>query len=63
MDTAKDDLLSLIEGFLKSRQIRPRRFGVEALGDPRFVFDLRKGRRVWPETRAKVLAYIAGAAQ
>lgn len=33
-----------VERFLLETKIEPTRFGREALKDPRFVFDLRKGR-------------------
>ena len=34
------------------------RFGRDAVGDPRFVFDLRKGREPRPETEHRVRRYI-----
>jgi hypothetical protein len=34
-------LLREIEKFLRNSDIAPTRFGRDALGDPRFVFDLR----------------------
>ncbi|MEX0853460.1 MAG: bifunctional phosphopantothenoylcysteine decarboxylase/phosphopantothenate--cysteine ligase CoaBC [Bauldia sp.] len=41
----RDDFLAAIEAFLKSTGMSATRFGREAAGDPRFVFDLRsKGR-------------------
>jgi hypothetical protein len=39
--------------------VPPARFGVEAVRDPRFVFDLRNGREPRARTVAKVEAYIA----
>jgi hypothetical protein len=33
-------------------------FGREALRDPRFVFDLRRGRRVGPRIRERIEAYL-----
>lgn len=36
-------------------------FGRKALSDPHFVRQLRNGRRVWPETEAKVRKFIANA--
>jgi 2,4-dienoyl-CoA reductase-like NADH-dependent reductase (Old Yellow Enzyme family) len=35
-------------------------FGREAMNDPHFVRDLRQGRRVWPETDAKVRKFMDG---
>lgn len=54
-------ILEAIERFLTETRTDPTTFGKRALGDPRFVFDLRKGRRLWPETEAKVRAYMANA--
>lgn len=39
------ELLEQIEAFLAARNMKPSRFGLEALNDPRFVFDLREGKR------------------
>ncbi len=51
-------LLYDIERFLRQSQIAPTRFGREATGDPRFVFDLRRGREPRPCTEARVRAYL-----
>lgn len=56
-------LLREVEKFLRSNDTPPTRFGREALGDPRFVFDLRNGRDPRPRTIARVLAYLEGAPQ
>ena len=37
------------------------KFGREAVKDPRFVFDLRKGREPRPLTEARVRAYLESA--
>lgn len=56
-----DQLLGDIEAFLaRNPTFSPTRFGDEALGDRHFVRQLRGGRRVWPETEAKVRAFMAG---
>lgn len=52
-------LLADIEAFLTTHDMAPTRFGVGALGDRHFVKQLRKGRRVWPETEAKVRRFMA----
>lgn len=52
-------LLNDVEAFLKATGMAPTRLGGEALGDYHFVRQLREGRRVWPETEAKVRAYMA----
>ena len=51
-------LLSEVEKFLRQSDVAPTRFGREAVGDPRFVFDLRNGRDPRPTTVARVLAYL-----
>ena len=51
-------LLREVEKFLRRSDIAPTRFGREAMGDPRFVFDLRNGRDPRPRTVARVLAYL-----
>jgi hypothetical protein len=52
-------LLVQVERHLRSRNLAPSRFGREVAGDPRFVFDLRRGREPRPATAARVQAYIA----
>lgn len=54
-------LLMVVERHLRTRAVSPSRFGRQVSGDPRFVFDLRRGREPRPATAARVLAYIAGA--
>lgn len=48
-----------IDAYLEATGQTATAFGRAATGDPSFVFDLRKGRRCWPETEAKVRAYMA----
>jgi len=52
-------LLSIIEKYLRRTDVPPTRFGREAVGDPRFVGDLRRGREPRATTVARVLAYLA----
>lgn len=52
-------LLSDIEVFLTTHDMSPTRFGRDALNDRHFVKALRGGRRVWPETEAKVRRFMA----
>ncbi|KAB7646190.1 hypothetical protein [Polymorphobacter fuscus] len=54
-------LLMVVEKHLRAKALSPSRFGRQVSGDPRFVFDLRRGREPRPATTARVLAYIAGA--
>ena len=56
-------LLTNVERHLKSSGMPPSRFGREATHDPRFVFDLRRGREPRDRTAARVLAFIARATQ
>lgn len=51
-------LLREVEKFLRQNDTAPTRFGREAVGDPRFVFDLRNGRDPRPRTVARVVAYL-----
>ncbi len=51
-------LLPEIEAFIEANDIAPTRFGDLALGDRHFVRQLREGRRVWPETEAKVRRFM-----
>ena len=51
-------LLREVEKFLKISNIPAARFGREVMGDPRFVFDLRKGREPRPRTVRRVVAYL-----
>ena len=52
-------LLSLIERHLRNSGTAPTRFGRDAVGDPRFVLDLRIGREPRASTTERVAAYIA----
>ncbi len=54
-----NELLEKIEAFLKAKKMSPTAFGKAALGDPRFVSDLRnKNRSVTMRTNMRVLAFI-----
>ncbi len=54
----KWSLLRRVEIYLKRTRMRPTRFGLEVIGDPQLVFQLRRGRRARPRTEAKILAYL-----
>ena len=56
-------LLREVEKFLRHNDTPPTRFGREAVGDPRFVFDLRNGRDPRPQTIERVRAYLEAVAQ
>lgn len=47
-----------IELYLRRTRTPPARFGREAIGDPRLVFDLRNGREMRETTEARVAAWL-----
>jgi len=49
-----------IELYLRHNRMAPTRFGREAMGDPRFVFDLRNGRELRENTVARVTQWLDG---
>lgn len=51
-------LLERIEKHLRDTHMSPSRFGRRAVGDPRFVMDLRAGRRPRRRTLKKVEFYL-----
>jgi hypothetical protein len=51
-------LLRRIETYMKRTAITPTRFGRDAVGDPRFVFDLRNGREPGAPMCARVHAWL-----
>ncbi len=52
-------LLQRVEKYLRSTKTPPTRFGRDAVGDSRFVFDLRDGREPRSATVQRVLAFLA----
>jgi hypothetical protein len=52
-------LLDAIDEFVSLHGMSPITFGRLAMKDPHFVRDIRGGRRVWPETDAKIRAFMA----
>ena len=52
------ELLEQVEAYLARTKVPPSTFGRMALGDPRFVDDLRSGRRPRPKTQERVCAYL-----
>ena len=51
-------LLRDVEKYLRNSNTPATRFGREAVGAPRFVFDLRNGREPRPTTVNRVRAYL-----
>lgn len=54
-------LLRTIEIFLRSSGVPATRFGRDAINDPRFVFDLRRGREPGPKTVARIVDFLEDA--
>ena len=59
--SAESPLLTEIDAFLARHDVSltETAFGLRAVNDGKFVAELRKGRRVWPETAEKVRKFIA----
>lgn len=55
----KNDLLSEIRQFMAEAGLGEHRFGILAVNNGRLVERLEDGRRLWPETEARVRAFIA----
>lgn len=51
-------LLWEVEKYLRSSGVAPTRFGRDAVSDPRFVFDLRRGREPRRQTVERVRAFL-----
>jgi hypothetical protein len=47
-----------VEHFLRRTRISATRLGLDVTGDPKLVFEIRKGRVPRPRTEAKVMAYM-----
>lgn len=54
-------LLRDVEKFLSASQVSAARFGRDVMRDPRFVFDLRKGREPRDSTITRVRAFLEAA--
>jgi hypothetical protein len=53
------NILSDIEAFCATHQMPVTRFGELAMNDKPFVGRVRDGRRLWPETEARVRRFMA----
>lgn len=51
-------LLRKIELYLRVSGMAPTRFGRTVAGDPRLVFDLRRGREAGPKLCARINSYL-----
>ena len=54
----ENELLQKVEEYLIHAGLSPTRFGRIVVHDPRFVFDLRAGRRPRRKVHGKVAAYL-----
>lgn len=54
----QSDFLQTVEGCITTCGLTPTTFGKEALGDPTFVFELRRGRRCNLDTVERVMKFI-----
>jgi len=53
-----DEFREQVEAFIAASGVRPSEFGRQAVGDPSFVLNLRRGRSPTLATADKVLAFI-----
>jgi 2,4-dienoyl-CoA reductase-like NADH-dependent reductase (Old Yellow Enzyme family) len=53
-------ILRQIEKYLQAQGMTPTAFGRAAAGDPRLVFDLRRGREPGPRMCARIEAFMGG---
>lgn len=51
-------LLDQVAAYLKATEVSKTAFGVQAVGDPNFVFDLEAGREPRRKVQEKVLHFI-----
>ena len=56
-------MLRKIEIYLRTTGMAPARFGRDVVGDPRFVFDLRRGREPGAKISSRINNYLSGAMQ
>jgi len=48
-----------INAAIKSGLASATSIGTHAIGDPNFVREYRNGRRIWPETEARIREHLA----
>lgn len=54
----RDQILADVEAHMQRKGLRPTQFGKQALRDPNFVFDLRKGRSIGINTIERVYEFM-----
>ena len=52
------NLIRRIERFLDQADMKPTRFGREAVGDPRLIADMKNGRELRDATIARIQAWL-----
>lgn len=55
----KDEFRKTVEDFIKKTGMSDTNFGIEALKQPNFVFQLKDGRECREATQEKVLEFMA----
>jgi hypothetical protein len=60
---AHPELLAEIAAFCDQADMSVATFGKEAMGDPRFVYDIKAGRQCLPRTVEKARAFMAAHAE
>ena len=58
MKTITQQFLDKVESAIETLDMDPTCFGRDAMNDPNFVFDLRKGRAASSKTMDRVIAWI-----
>jgi hypothetical protein len=61
IDSDLDPILDTVELFLRASDMSASAFGIECMGDPGLVYELRRGREPRRATRARIRAFIAAA--
>lgn len=56
--SAPDPLLLKIERFLAKTKMSAATFGLDAIGDPRFVYQLRRGREPRKGTIQNIISFL-----
>ena len=59
MPTITEQFRAFVEAYLASSGVKPAEFGRQALGDPGFVLNLRRGRSCKLITADRVVDFIA----
>lgn len=55
----EDEFQLVVEHFIQRHRLKPTTFGLWAMNDSRFVFDLREGRMCYGRTIRRVCRFMA----